>query len=114
MSDHGGSLIIPEHTGTWDVKNLVDHFGIFLAIRWPKDYVPTLKLDCLQNVFVEVMIYLTGDRSLQRLENPGITTPLDYPFGTPGGSIKNGVIQFGDCAGENFFDAARRVFQVQH
>ena len=110
MSDHGGSLIIPEHTGTWDVKNLVDHFGIFLAIRWPKDYVPTLKLDCLQNVFVEVMIYLTGDRSLQRLENPGITFPLDYPFGTPGGAIRNGVIQFGDSAGENFFDAARRVF----
>jgi YidC/Oxa1 family membrane protein insertase len=110
MSDHGGSLIIPEHTGTWDVKNLVDHFGIFLAIRWPKDYVPTLKLDCLQNVFVEVMIYLTGDRSLQRLENPGITFPLDYPFGTPGGAIRNGVIQFGDCVGGNFFDAARRVF----
>lgn len=111
MGDHGGSLLIPEKSGTWDVKNLIDHFGIFLAIRWPKDYVPTLKLGCLQNVLVEVMIYLTGDKSLQRLEKSGRTEPLDYPFGTPNAVIEKGIIQFGDGAGENLFDASRRVFE---
>ncbi len=113
MSDHGGSLIIPQKNGEWGVQHLIDHFGVFLAIRWPKDYKPTLQLNCLQNVFVEVMVYLTGDPALSRLENPGVTVPLDYPFGTPAGVIKNGVIQFGEGAGENLFRAARRSFGVE-
>ena len=110
MSDHGGSLIIPENSGECGIKNLIDHVGVFLAIRWPRDYVPTLELNCIQNVLVEVMIYLTGDKSLKRLEVPGVTVSLDYPFGTAAGVINKGVIQFGEGAGENLFDAAWRVF----
>ena len=110
-SDHGGSLLIPNPPGNWDVRHLIDHYGILLAIRWPKDYKPCLKLNCLQNVFLEVLIYLTGDTSLARLEVPGETVYMPYPIGVPAGMISKGIIQSGPDKGRSLFEAAWQKYR---
>ena len=111
MSDHGGSLLCPDMPGNYDMKNIVDHFGVFLAIRWPKDYKAKLSLCCLQNVLLEVMIYMSGDDSLSRYASNGETMALPYPIGAPKGYIKNGVIQIGRFAGRSFSEAATEAFE---
>lgn len=110
-SDHGAAMMIPEK-GEYDVRNLIDHYGIMLAIRWPVDYQPVLQLNCLQNVLLEVMIYLSGDTSLVKLEDPGTTVEIGYPVGVPKGLISHGVFQSGELKGQMLFDAARRAFHL--
>lgn len=109
-SDHGASMLIPED-GKYDMRHLIDHYGILLAIRWPEDYKPVLQLNCLQNVLLEVMIYLSGDEGLTRLENPGETVALEHPIGAPKGLIKHGVLQSGKFAGKSIFGAAKITFE---
>lgn len=110
-SDHGPAMMIPEKGG-YDVRNLIDHYGIMLAIRWPDDYQPVLQLNCLQNVLLEVMIYLSGDTSLVRLEDAGTTVEMGYPVGVPEGLVSHGVFQSGELKGQSLFDAARRAFHL--
>jgi len=110
-SDHGPSMLIPQPYGNWGARHLMDHFGVMLAIRWPKDYKPCLQLNCLQNVLLEVMIYLSDDRSLSRLEISGETIALEYPLLVPANVIKSGIIQSGPDAGKSLFDAAKEDFR---
>ena len=109
-SDHGGYLMSPESPGIVDVRNLLDVHGILLAIHWPKDYTPCLELNCLQNVLLEVMIYLSGDTGLKRYAVSGTTKGIRYPFNTTDGIVVNGVVQTGPFKGISLFEAAKRCF----
>lgn len=109
-SDHGPSLLIPEISGNYDARHVLDHHGVLLAIRWPRDYQPCLELNCLQNVLLEVMIYLSGDTSLKRFASEGETKAMEMPIGTPRGLVKNGLYQFGPLKGEKIFTAAQKAF----
>ena len=110
-SDHGGALISPNEPGVVDPRHLLDRHGMLLAIKWPKDYVPTINLYCLQNVLLEVMIYLSGDKSLAQYAIDGTTNPIHSPWNTPRGSIRQGVVQIGESKGMPIFEAARKKFR---
>ena len=105
-SDHGGFLLNPKEFGNPTPLEILDREGVILAIHWPKDYKPTLKLNCLQNVMLEVMIYLSGDPSLARFAINGTTHPMIRPMDTPAGFIKDGIIQIGPHRGKSIFKAA--------
>ncbi len=101
-SDHG-ALLKWCRRGDYGVMELLDRCGIQLYIRWPDDYKPTLKLNCLTNVFLEVMIYLTGDASLARFESEGVSLPVQHPLKAPAGAIRNGVVCQGKDRGKKLF-----------
>lgn len=113
-SDHGAAMLLPSHEGEWDARHLIDHFGVLLAVRWPRGYEPTLAMNCLQNVPIEIMICLTGDKTLARLAPERRTGALEWPINAPEGAVKEGVIQCGRHAGWNLFDAAREMFSVDN
>lgn len=104
-SDHGPYLHEPEGDG-FNAMDLLDRCGVQLLIRWPNDYQPCIELDCLQNVMLEVMIYLSGDRSLSQFVVDGETSELHFPKPIPAGAIRNGIIRKGMDAGKGLFDAA--------
>ena len=106
-SDHGSLLSLPVHDSEYDAFTMLDRVGIQLHVRWPYDYSPCLKLDCLQNLFLEIEIYLSGDRSLSRFAVKGETCRIQAPLRAPAGAIKNAVIQSGPDKGRNLFEAAR-------
>ena len=110
-SDHGGFLISPDSPGKVDARHLLDRHGILLAIRWPENYKPVLNINCLQNVLLEVMIYLSGDVSLKRYAVDGATHAIRYPIGSLNGLVKDGVIQSGTKRGESLFEAAKSLFK---
>ncbi len=101
-SDHGAYFRLCKR-GDYGKLDLLDRCGIQLYIRWPKDYKPTLKLNCLTNVFLEVMIYLTGDASLARYESDGESLPIQAPLKAPRGAIKRGVVRMGRDQGKSLF-----------
>ena len=102
-SDHGAFLKLCKR-GDYGQLDLLDRCGIQLYIRWPKGYQPTLKLDCLTNVFLEIMICLTGDTSLARFESDGVSLPIQAPLKAPAGTIKRGIIQNGRDKGRSLFE----------
>ena len=102
-SDHGSILVLPPR-GDFGRLDLLDRCGIQLYVRWPKGYQPTLKLDCLTNVFLETMIFLTGDASLARFESEGVSLPIEAPLKAPAGTIKRGIIQNGRDKGKRLFE----------
>ena len=106
-SDHGGCLTLTDKPGTYDAFNLLDRCGIQLHIRWPKDYKKCLDVNLLGNAFLEVMIYLTGDRSLAKYASDGSSLYVQMPFRAPPGAIKGAIIQSGIDKGKNLFEAAR-------
>ena len=106
-SDHGSHLSLPAHENEYDAFTMLDRVGIQLHVRWPRDYKPCLKLDCLQNLFLEVEIYLSGDNSLARFELPGESLRIMAPLRAPAGTINRSVIQSGPDKGRNLFTAAR-------
>ena len=106
-SDHGSHLTLPGKIGEYDAFTMLDRVGIQLHVRWPRDYKPCLKLDCLQNLFLEIEIYLSGDRSLARFELPGRSLRIMYPLRAPEGAVIKGVIQSGLDKGRNIFEAAK-------
>ena len=106
-SDHGSHLSLPEKMGEYDAFTLLDRLGIQLFVRWPLDYKPCLQLNCLKNLFLEVMIYMSGDRSLAQFESQGESQRVMAPLRAPAGTIKNGIIQSGLDKGKNLFEAAR-------
>lgn|GEM_PF-2963801 len=106
-SDHGSHLTLPDHENEYDAFTMLDRVGIQLHVRWPHDYTPCLKLDCLQNLFLEIEIYLSGDRSLARFAVQGETYRIQAPLRAPAGAIKNAIIQSGPDKGRNLFEAAR-------
>ena len=110
-SDHGGALISPSEPGLVDARHLLDRHGMLLAIKWPNDYVPSINLFCLQNVLLEVLIYLSGDKSLAQYAIEGATNPIHSPWNTPRGSIRHGVVQIGEFKGVSIFEAARQKFR---
>ena len=59
---------------------------------------------------LEVMIYLSGDRSLARLEDPGRTIALGYPIGSPAGLIEQGTFVSGSSKGKPLSVAAKERF----
>lgn len=91
-SDHGAHLMMPDTEGNIDARHLIDRHGVLLGIRWPEDYSPCIKLNCLQNVLLEVMIYLSGDTNLVKYANPGITHSVRWPIQSPAGMVKNGLL----------------------
>ena len=109
-SDHGGFLTQPKVPRSPTAFEILDREGILMAVHWPKDYRPAIELNCIQNLMLEIMIYLTGDRSLARLAISGETHGIIWPFETPAGLIKNGVIQLGKDRGKSIFDAAAESF----
>ena len=110
--DHGACLFA-EHSlkcglSGLDALGLADRYGMFLAIRWPAGYQPCLDLSCLQNVMLEVLIYLSGDTRLARWAREG-TTEVQGSFSIiPPGAVSRGIIQIGVDKGRPLFDAARR------
>lgn len=111
-SDHGPNLLMAPIDGRIDARHLLDKCGTLLAIRWPQDYKSCLKLDCLQNVLVEVLIYLTGDKTLSRYAVEGETVPiLTPPLDFPKGAIKKGVLQVGPDKGKSVFEVVRTAFK---
>ena len=109
-SDHGGALLSPDPPGNYDMRHLLDRHGILLAIRWPEDYKPCLKLNSLQNVCLEVMIYLSGDTNLAKFYNPSPTEKMNAPIGSPANLIRHGVVQSGKHHGRTLFEAAAMDF----
>jgi len=107
-SDHGSHLSLPTHDNEYDAFTLLDRVGVQLHVRWPHDYKPCLKLNCLQNLFLEIEIYLSGDKSLARFAVPGETLYIQAPLRAPAGAIVGGVIQSGQDKGCNLFEAAKR------
>ncbi len=106
-SDHGSHLSLPEKMGEYDAFTLLDRLGIQLFVRWPHDYKPCLKLHCLKNLFLEVMIYMSGDTSIAKFESQGESLRVMAPLRAPAGTVKNGIIQSGVDKGKNLFEAAR-------
>ncbi len=106
-SDHGAYLTLPDKVGEYDAFSLLDRLGVQLHVRWPRDYKPCLKLDCLQNLFLEVMIYMSGGRSLARFASTGESLHVQYPLRAPAGAVRGGIVQSGPDKGRPLFDAAR-------
>lgn len=112
-SDHGAYLTVAKgENGNFTAADLLDRYGIQLFVRWPNGYVPTMQIDTLPNVFLETLICLTGNTSLQQFKSNGETLPLHYPK-VPVGVIKNATIQIGPQKGQNLFEAAKTDFQSQ-
>ena len=107
-SDHGSHLSLPARDSEYDAFTMLDRVGVQLHVRWPRDYAPCLQLKCLQNLFLEIEIYLSGDRSLGRFALPGETLRIPAPLRAPEGSIVDGIIQRGPDKGSDLFEAARR------
>lgn len=107
-SDHGSHLSLPVRENEYDAFTLLDRVGVQLHVRWPHDYKPCLKLNCLQNLFLEIEIYMSGDKSLARFAIPGITQRIMMPLRAPAGAIVDGIIQSGPDKGCNLFEAAKR------
>ena len=107
-SDHGSHLSLPAREGEYDAFTMLDRVGVQLHVRWPHDYTPCLPLTCLQNLFLEIEIYLSGDRSLARFASPGKSLRIMSPLRAPEGAIVNGIIQSGLDKYRNLFDAARQ------
>ncbi len=105
---------------TWDNKSridspgqltavqLLDKYGMFLAIRWPEDYKQKMKIKILQDVLLEVIMYLADDDSLKifRLDRSTFGRNLSM---IPDGAIKDGIIQIGRDKGKNLFEAGLKV-----
>ena len=106
-SDHGSHLTLPCNIGEYDAFTMLDRVGVQLHVRWPHDYKPCLELTCLQNLFLEVEIYLSGDRTLARFALPGESLRIMAPLRAPAGAIVNGIIQSGPDKGRNIFEAAQ-------
>ena len=106
-SDHGSHLSLPEKMGEYDAFTLLDRLGIQLFVRWSHDYSPCLQLNCLKNLFLEVMIYMSGDPSLAKYESQGESLRVMAPLRAPAGTVMNGIIQSGPDKGRNLFEAAR-------
>jgi hypothetical protein len=104
-SDHGPSLMLPDSKG-YDARHLLDHHGVLLAVRWPSDYKKCININCTQNLFLEIMIYLTGNQELLKFERDGMTGAMPSPLSTPVGLVKKGVVQKGEHKGRTLFDAA--------
>lgn len=106
-SDHGSMLSLPRQESEYDAFTMLDRVGVQLHVRWPRDYKPCLTLNCLQNLFLEIQIYLSGDTSLSRYAVKGETLRIQAPLRAPAGSIVDGVIKKGVDKGLNLFDAAK-------
>ena len=106
-SDHGSHLSLPEKMGEYDAFTLLDRLGVQLLVRWPHDYEPCLRLNCLKNLFLEVMIYMSGDRSLARFESQGESRRVMAPLRAPAGTVKKGIVQSGLDKGRDLFEAAQ-------
>lgn len=104
-SDHGTYL-----TGRFDDSplGLLDLYGTQLAIKWPKGYTPTLDVSFSRNIMLEVLICLTGDKTLARFKHSG-KTRRGHPRWTnvSNGAIDNGIIRVGPAKGRNLFEAAK-------
>ncbi len=106
-SDHGSHLSLPERMGEYDAFTLLDRLGIQLFVRWPHDYKRCLQLNCLKNLFLEVMIYMSGDTTLAKFASQGESLRVMAPLRAPAGTVRNGMIESGPDKGRNLFEAAR-------
>ena len=86
--------------------------SIQLFVRWPQGYRPCLQLNCLKNLFLEVMIYMSGDPTLAKYASQGESLRVMAPLRAPAGTVRNGMIQSGPDKGRNLFEAARERAKV--
>ena len=78
--------------------------------QWPrKVYVYFNFIICFQDVLLEVMIYLTGDKTLARYQMDGALRGISGLVESRG-FVKEGIVQRGPNAGQKFSEAARRAF----
>lgn len=105
-SDHGSLLSLPQRESEYDAFTLLDRVGVQLHVRWPRDYKPCLRLNCLQNLFLEIEIYLSGDTSLARFAVNGESLRIQAPLRAPPGTIVDGIIKKGEDENRNLFEAA--------
>lgn len=113
-SDHGAYLMVPSDPNHFDARHLLDRNGVQLLVHWPSDYRPVLpKIRCLPDATLELLIYLTGDKSLVRFQSDGANLENMYPVKVGPGSIKDSIIQIGDEKGQNVFEAAKRDFSEE-
>lgn len=98
-SDHG-ALIKWCERGDFGRMDILDRCGVQLYVRWPNGYVPTLDMDCLSDVFLEVFICLSGDPAFARFEAEGTTEPIQAPLKAPRGAVRKGIIRIGRDAGK--------------
>lgn len=110
-SDHGGFVLNPSRPMYADARHLLDRHGTLLAVRWPKGYVPTLNLNVLENILLEVMICLSADKSLAKFAVPGITHADIAPLCNPPGLVVDGICQSGPYKGMSIFGAAKATFK---
>jgi len=110
-SDHGGFLMIPDELDNPDARNLLDHQGILLAIRWPSDYKPCVNIQSIQNALVEVLVYLTDCQKIASLVSDNAMHNVGFPMGNTKDAVRDGVIQFGPDAGKSLFTAAEEAFR---
>ncbi len=108
-SDHGAGLI--SGVDPVSAASLLDFYGVYLAIKWPKDYQPTLDLTFSGNVMLEVLICLTGDKTLAQYKRSGLTRPLGL-HAIPSGIIDNGQIQEGPNKGRDLFEVAEEELKA--
>lgn len=110
-SDHGGFLMTPDELDNPDARNLLDHQGILLAIRWPRDYRPCVNIQSIQNALVEVLVYMTNCKKLASLVSDNAMQNVGFPMGNTMGVVRNGIIQSGPDAGKSLFVAAEEAFR---
>ena len=110
-SDHGGFLLTPEVYDKPDARNILDHQGILLSVRWPRDYRPRLKPDSVHGALLESLICLTEQPALSRFKSDNPVQTLCFPVCIDEGLIKQGVYQFGPLKGMDIFTAAEKTFQ---
>ncbi|MDD4019426.1 MAG: hypothetical protein PHV28_15965, partial [Kiritimatiellae bacterium] len=107
--DHGAYLLADstdcDEKGL-NALHLLDRYGTMLAIKWPEDYRSSIDLNILQDVFLEVMIYLTEEEGLTRFKCDGETKVQGSFSVIPPGAIKNSLIQVGVDKGQNLFEAS--------
>ncbi len=109
-SDHGASLF--SQVDPLSGMGLLDKYGIQLAVKWPSGYKPTMDLSFSGNVMLEVLICLTGDKSLAQYRRPGLTTTPGIDI-VPKGIIENSIIQSGPDKGKNLFDTAKNELEIR-
>ncbi len=111
-SDHGAYLNMKENVS--EARRFLDQYACLLAVKWPENYTPTMDVSFAPNVMLEVMICLTGDKSLAQYKQRGVI------WGGPGGSgyhildsFSDGISLKGPNKGKNLFDVAEEELKAR-
>lgn len=104
-SDHGayltGDCLYMSRTPREALRaiDIADRYGVKLAIRWPDAARPPAPAT-LQDVFLSVAAYLTGDARAMEAVVPPVTVGYG---GIPDGAVRDGIVQVGVDRGRPLF-----------